>query len=108
MVFTYFIATGKWIEHAILVKQLDPKIALPTRTFKAAAFPAALGSMTLAITTAIIGAAVDNQYLSPAWHHVLAMLLLVGNLGAAFVEYRAIRDNGVLIDTILAQIGATT
>ena len=28
VVFTYFIATGKWIEHAILVKGLDPKIYL--------------------------------------------------------------------------------
>ena len=106
VVFTYFIATGKWIEHAILIKQLDPAISLPTRTFKAVAFPAALGSITLAIATAIVGAAVDNQYLSAAWHHVLAMLLLGGNLGAAFVEYRAIRDNGLLIDTILARINA--
>jgi len=107
VVFTYFVATGKWIEHAILVKRLDPTIALPVRTFKMSAFPAALGAMTLAIATAIVGAAVDNQYLSPAWHHVMAMLLVAGNLGAAFVEYRAIRDNGVVIDSILAQINAT-
>jgi hypothetical protein len=108
IVFTYFIATAKWIEHAIAVKHLDPAIFQQTRRFKKIAFPAALSAMALAITTAIIGGAVDNHYLSPAWHHVLAMLLLAGNIAAAAVEYRAIRDNGKLIDTILGKIEATS
>ncbi|HEV8606977.1 MAG TPA: hypothetical protein VGQ99_16665 [Tepidisphaeraceae bacterium] len=108
VVFTYFIATGKWIAHAIMVKQLDPGIANPTRSFKAAAFPAALGAITLAIATAVVGAAVDNQYLGPVWHHIMAVLLIAGNLGAAAVEYRAIRGNGLLIDEIIARINATS
>jgi len=108
VVFTYFIATGKWIEHAIAVKGLDPAILAQHRSFKKLAFPAALGTMALAITTAIIGGAVDNHYLSPAWHHVLAMVLLAGNLGAAAVEYRAVRDSGLLIDSILGKINATS
>src|SRR3954469_21969838 len=104
VVFTYFIATGKWIEHAILVKQLKPQVALPTRPLRKAAFAAALSVITLAIATAIIGAAVDNFYLSASLHHVLAMLLLAGNCVAAVVEYRCVRDNGVIIDGILARI----
>src|SRR3954470_17441719 len=83
VVFTYFIATGKWIEHAILVKQLDPAIAEPTGPLRRGAFAAALSVITLAIATAIVGAAVDNQYLSPAWHHLMAMVLLAGNVPAA-------------------------
>jgi hypothetical protein len=90
------------------VKQLDPGIANPTRSFKAAAFPAALGAITLAIATAVVGAAVDNQYLGPVWHHIMAVLLIAGNLGAAAVEYRAIRGNGLLIDEIIARINATS
>jgi len=104
VVFTYFIATGKWMAHAILVKGLEPGIAQPTRPLRKAAFAAALGVITLAIATAIVGAAVDNQYLSPVWHHALAMVLLAGNLVAAAVEYRSIRDNGLVIDGILARI----
>jgi len=104
VVFTYFIATGKWIEHAILVKQLEPEVALPTRPLRRGAFAAALSVITLAIATAIVGAAVDNFYLSPAWHHVLAMALLAGNLVAAVVEYRCVRENGAIIDGILARI----
>jgi hypothetical protein len=107
VVFTYFIATGKWIAHAILVKRLEPAVAEPTRPLRRAAFAAALGVITLAITTAIVGAAVDNQYLAPAWHHMLAMVLLAGNVIAAVVEYRSIRDNGVVIDGILARIKVT-
>ena len=107
VVFTYFIATGKWIEHAILVKGLLTNLALGTRPLRRGAFAAALSIITLAIATAIVGAAVDNLYLSPIWHHVLSMVLLAGNLGAAIVEYRCIRDNGLLIDDILARINAT-
>jgi hypothetical protein len=106
IVFTYFIATGKWIEHAIALKQLDPGLMQRTRVFKRMAFPAALGGMTLAISTAIVGGAVDNHYLAPAWHHVMAMMLLGGNVVIAVIEYRAIRDNGVLIDGILEEIKA--
>jgi len=104
VVFTYFIATGKWMAHAILVKELEPEIAQPTRPLRRAAFAAALGVITLAIATAIVGAAVDNQYVSPVWHHLMAVGLLAGNLVAAAVEYRSIRDNGLVIDGILARI----
>ena len=108
VVFTYFIATGKWIEHAILVKQLDPKVAAPTRPLRRGAFAAALSMIVVGIATAIVGAAVDNLYLSPIWHHMMAMVLLAGNGVAAVVEYRSIRDNGLVIDDILARISATS
>ena len=106
VVFTYFVATGKWVGHAILVKQLDPKLAEPIGPLRRAAFAAALGVITLAVITAIVGAAVDNQYVSPVWHHLMAVGLLAGNLVAAAVEYRSIRDNGLVIDGILARINA--
>src|SRR5438552_576333 len=46
VVFTYFIATSKWLQHAISVKRLDPQLSLPTRSFKTQAFPAALLAIT--------------------------------------------------------------
>src|SRR5437870_4486360 len=108
VVFTYFIATGRWIAHAIWVKRLEPTLAEPTRPLRKAAFAAALSIITLAIATAIVGAAVDNQYLSPPWHQVLAIALLAGNGVAAWVEFGAIRGNGLVIDGILARINATS
>jgi uncharacterized membrane protein len=108
VVFTYFVATGKWVAHAILVKGLEAKLAEPIGPLRRAAFAAALSVIVLAIATAIVGAAVDNQYLSPAWHQVLAIGLLAGNGVAAWVEFCAIRDNGEVIDRILARINSAS
>src|SRR5688572_31476284 len=52
VVFTYFIATAKWIQHAVLVKRLDPALVEPTRSFKLQAFPAALLAMAMVFATA--------------------------------------------------------
>src|SRR5689334_11186882 len=60
VVFTYFIATAKWVQHAIAVKQLDPSLAEPTRSFKMQAFPAALLAMASVFVAAVLGAARDN------------------------------------------------
>ncbi|MGH7177445.1 MAG: hypothetical protein ACREJC_08705, partial [Tepidisphaeraceae bacterium] len=69
IVFTYFMATAKWIQHAIEVKQLDPRIAAPTRSFKAQALPAALLAMSSTFASALFGAATFSHYLQgPNWH----------------------------------------
>lgn len=106
VVFTYFIATAKWVRHAISLKSLDPALLAPTRSFKAQAFPAALASMFMVFVTAMMGAAADNYLISPAWHHLTALAMLATNLGAACVEFVAVRRNGALIDRILAQVNA--
>src|SRR5438552_16874946 len=48
-VFTYFIATGRWIAHGIWVKQREPTVAEPTRPLRKAASAAAVSSITPAI-----------------------------------------------------------
>lgn len=108
VVFTYFIATAKWIQHAVTVKRLDANYTAPTRSFKAQAFPAALGAMLAVFVTAIFGAAADNQMASIHWHHVLALGAFGVNLLAAAVEYQAISHNGKLIYRILADIPAAS
>src|SRR6185369_15575691 len=45
VVFTYFLATAKWIQHAVRVKKLSTQHVEPTRSFRAHAFPAALLAM---------------------------------------------------------------
>ena len=102
IVFTYFIATAKWIQHAVTVKGLDAAYLGPTRSFKAQAFPAALLAITAVFITAIFGAAVDNHFVSAGWHHGLALTTVAINLAAAAFEFNAISRNGQLIDEILA------
>lgn len=101
IVFTYFIATAKWVQHAIAVKGLDPALATPTRSFKAQAFPAALLSIGMVFATAVLGAAADNSYVLPVYHHLLALAMIATNVLSAIAEYGAIRSNALLIDHIL-------
>lgn len=104
IVFTYFIATAKWMRHAIDVKRLDPALADPTRSFKAQAFPAALLAIGVVFLTAVFGAARVGYGVSPLWHHVLAVAAVVVNAGVAALEYRAIVRNGALIESILDRL----
>jgi hypothetical protein len=107
-VFTYFVATAKWAQHAVHVKRLDPALAAPTRSFRAQAFPAALAAIAVVFLSAFAGAGADNYPGTkwPAWHEALAIGSLAINVVAAAVEYRAIRRNGSLIDSILARVNA--
>jgi hypothetical protein len=106
IVFTYFIATAKWIQHAIEVKQLDPKLASSTKSFKAQAFPAALLAMFVVFMTAVVGVITLSYGIRPIWHHGLAVLSILVNMGVCVIEYRAISSNAKLIDGILDQINA--
>jgi hypothetical protein len=102
VVFTYFIATSKWVQHAIALKQLDGRLLEPTRSFKAQAFPAATAAMGIVFITAVFGAATQNYGISITWHHFLAIASIATNAIAAALELAAIRRNGQLIDAVLA------
>jgi hypothetical protein len=106
VVFTYFIATAKWVQHAITLKHLDQALAAPTRSFKAQAFPAGLLAMASVCVAAFIGAATVGYALRPIYHHLAALIAVLVNAVVTIVELRAIRRNGRLIDDILAQISA--
>src|SRR5687768_17563726 len=105
VVSTYFIATAKWVNHAILVRSLDPALAIPTPSFKAMALPAGMLSILSTLLAAALGAITDSYQIDPLWHHLAALLMLAVNLLAAPVELIAIRRNGHLIDRILTLAG---
>ena len=108
VVFTYFVATAKWVQHAVTVKRLDPSLATPTRSFRAQAFPAAMLAIAVVFLTAFVGAAADNYHGRwHAWHHGLAVTAFAINVIVALIEYRAIDRNARLIDGVLARIGST-
>jgi hypothetical protein len=108
VVFTYFIATAKWLQHAIVVKRLDPELLQATRSFKAQAFPAAIGAMGIVFLAAVFGAATQNYGISITYHHLLAVIALAVNILATIMEFTAIRRNGRLIDDVLARASAVT
>jgi hypothetical protein len=105
IVFTYFIATAKWVQHAIAVKQLDPSLTAPTRSFRRQAFPAALLAMASVFAAAVVGVATFNgAFATPLLHELIAWGAIAINIAVAAVEYRAIRRNGALIDRVLELI----
>jgi len=106
VVLTYFMATSKWVQHAVSVKKLDINLTRPTRSFKAQAYPAAIAAILLVFIAAFTGAATASYQIRPTLHHALAIATLAVNLIVAYFEYRAIARNGRLIDEILAAIGA--
>jgi hypothetical protein len=101
-VFTYFIATAKWVRHACTVKGLSDAFVQPTASFKAQAFPAALLAMASAFAAALSGVMVENDGAWPLWHALLSWAALAINGVVAWVEYAAIVRNANLIDQVLA------
>ncbi|CAN5418661.1 hypothetical protein BH10PLA1_BH10PLA1_20970 [soil metagenome] len=104
IVFTYFIATAKWVQHAVSVKSLPIEWIAPTRSFKMQAFPPALIAMAAVFLVAILGAAADNYAVSARWHFAAAIAAIIINAIVAQREYVAIVRNGKLIDELLIQI----
>src|SRR3954463_1434150 len=104
VVFTYFIATSKWIQHAVSVKKLSTDHIGPTKSFRAQAFPAALLAMASVFGAAVIGVITFSYRINPQYHLITSILAIAINAIVAMVEYRAICRNGALIDCILAEI----
>lgn len=107
IVFTYFVATAKWVQHAIEVKHLDAQLAAPTRSFKAQAFPAAIIAMAAVFFAAVLGVARFSYGIPARWHEWSALGAIAVNGLVAAVEYRAIARNARLIDHILELIRVT-
>ncbi len=106
VVFTYFMATNKWAEHAVLVKGLDPALYAPSRRLRSRAFAAALIAMGAVFTAAMFGAWADANQSAPTIHQFVALGAIFINLLAALVEAGSIQGNGRLIDGILMRINS--
>jgi hypothetical protein len=90
IVYTYFLATGKWAKEVVRVYQLPDWINDQAKKNKRKAFRFEFWSMTLIAITAWLGAAADTQGLHPLWHLGVAAATIAFNLGAFAVEYAVI------------------
>jgi hypothetical protein len=91
IVYTYFVATGKWAKEVVHVYQLPGWISAQATKNKRRAFRFIMGSMTVIAVAAWLGAAADTRGSAYAiWHLGGAALALAFNLGSFVVEYAVI------------------
>ena len=91
IVYTYFVATGKWAKEVVQVYQLPDWISTQATKNKRRAFRFIMGSMTAIAVAAWLGAAADTRGSAYAiWHLGSAALALAYNLGSFVVEYAVI------------------
>jgi MFS family permease len=90
IVYTYFLATGKWAKEVVRVYQLPEWINTQAKKNKRKAFRFVMWSTTWICVTAWLGAAADTQGTNPLWHLGIAAVMLAFNFGAFAVEYAVI------------------
>jgi hypothetical protein len=91
IVYTYFVATGKWAKEVVHVYQLPEWITAQATKNKRRVFRFIMGSMTAIAIAAWMGAAADTLGSAYSiWHMGTAALALAFNLGSFVVEYAVI------------------
>ena len=98
IVYTYFMATGKWAKEVVRVYQLPDAYVAQAKRNKRRAFRFVMGSMTAIAIAAWLGGAADT--LGPGyatWHLVAAAMAVAFNLGSFAVEYAAIVGHARLL-----------
>jgi hypothetical protein len=91
IVYTYFVATGKWAKEVVTVYQLPDWFNIQAKKNRSRASRFIMWSMTTIAVAAWLGGAVDTLGSSYAiWHLGSAALALAFNLGAFVVEYEVI------------------
>lgn len=98
IVYTYFVATGKWAKEVVRVYQLPDWFLAQAKRNKKWAFRFVMGSMTAIAVAAWLGGAADTLGAGYAtWHLAAAAMALAFNLGSFVVEYAAIVGHARLL-----------
>jgi len=101
IIFTYFLGTGRWVKEVTLAYDLpDEPLHKTTRELKRKAFPPALFAMLSVMAAAFAGGGRMLQGWPYQIHLLLAIVALLVNLWAYWVEIRSLRAN----DEILAGV----
>jgi hypothetical protein len=107
LIFIYFLGTGRWVKEVTLAYRLpDEPLHKLTRELKRSTFPVALTAMLVPIAAAAAGMA--NIHHLVRWagllHFSLALLTLLVNWWAFFIEYRNVRTNAGVIDRVMIEV----
>src|SRR3954464_15767919 len=105
LVFTYFLATGRWVKEVALLYAL-PDAPLPRRTrdLKRQAFPPALLAMLVPIAAAAAGAGRQTQDWPWFLHALLAVATLAVNVWAYRIEYVCVRTNLEVLAQVMREV----
>jgi hypothetical protein len=91
IVYTYFVATGKWAKEVVTAYQLPDWINAQAKKNKRKAFRFIMWSMTAVAVAAWLGAAADTRSAAyTPWHLAFAAGAVAFNFGSFFVEYSVI------------------
>jgi hypothetical protein len=105
LIFIYFLGTGRWVKEVALAYRMpDDPLPKTTRELKRKAFPPALAAMLVVIAASAAGAGRATQEWHWAIHATLAVLTLVVNVWAFFVEYRCVTINAGVIDAVMREV----
>jgi hypothetical protein len=103
IVYTYFLATGKWAQEVVRVYGLPGWINDQAKKNKRKAFRFEFWGMSAIAVAAWLGAGADTQGLNPLWHLVASAAALAFNLGAFAVEYAVIVAQARLLWEVKSQ-----
>lgn len=114
IVLTYFMGTGRWIEETSAAYRLDPALHTRSQQIKYRTIPFMVLCFAMLIFTGAFGAAADpaSPMLSKGWggfsastiHLLFALFTIATNLFVTWLEFRALEQNGELIDQALAEV----
>lgn len=107
VVFIYMIGTGRAIKDAVRDHGVPRELYYQLHwAYKWRAAPWALSCTVLIVATAVLGGVVDSAQASAWIHPILAILCLLANLVGLPTEWRAIRDNGLLLERVAEETAA--
>mgnify|MGYP007059453830 FL=1 len=112
VVFTYFMATTKWLGAATDKAGVgDDRFLTAALSRKRRAFFLAMSAVGLTMITLFAGAGADPTMMNPLWpgevHLMLAGAAIAANLFVAFGEYALIARQGRAIDEAAGLLNAT-
>jgi len=102
----FMIVTGRVLKEAMRARPLGPGFLAELNAFfaKKAAYPAALFAVLAVATAAVLGFG-HRGFGLPGWVHWSAGLVAIAfNVWAITIEYRALRENQVLIDRVAREL----
>jgi hypothetical protein len=114
IVLTYFMGTGRWIEESSSVYRLDANFYARSKSIKYRTIPLMVVCFLLLLITGGLGASADpaSPVQSKGWfgipantvHLIVAILTIATNFLVNWLEFRAIEQNGEIVDSVLAEV----
>lgn len=109
VVLTYFMGTGRWLEETCEAYQLGSEPRAANIRLKYRVIPGMVACILLVVLTGALGAMADPAANQPrpsaaSIHLGFAVATVLANLFVSWSEYRAILQNGALVDAVVNRV----